>query len=267
MQSHALDRYVPRDSLVHRLDPRVKLGIALLAILSNVALPDGAWLGFLSGWSILLLATLLARLDLLFTVRRSFVALPFALAAVSAIFVLPGAVLLAVKVGPWILAITDAGLVRFLTIVARSWVSVQIAILLVATTRFPDLMEALRWFRVPSILVAVLSLMYRYLAVLTDEAARLMRAREARSARPLHGGKLGGSLSWRARVAGSMAGQLFLRSYERSDRVYNAMVARGYRGELLTLQRRVLAGRDWAAGAVALAAIVVVHLVGRLPPR
>ena len=78
MQSHALDRYVPRDSLVHRLDPRVKLGIALLAILSNVALPDGAWLGFLLGWSILLLATLLARLDLLFTVRRSFVALPFA---------------------------------------------------------------------------------------------------------------------------------------------------------------------------------------------
>jgi cobalt/nickel transport system permease protein len=267
VQSHALDRYVPRVSPVHELDPRVKLGVAILAILSNVALPDGAWLGFLLSWCLVLLATALARLDPLFTVRRSFVALPFALAAVSAIFVLPGAVLVAVKVGPWVLAVTDAGLVRFLTIVARSWLSVQIAILLVATTRFPDLIEALRWFRVPAILVAVLSLMYRYLAVLTDEAARLLRAREARCARPLHAGEIGGSLLWRARVAGSMAGQLFLRSYERSDRVYNAMVARGYQGQLLTLQREVVSKRDWAAGALALAGIAAVQLVGRLPPR
>ncbi len=95
----------------------------------------------------------------------------------------------------------------------RSWLSVQMAILLTATTAFPDLMHALRHLRVPRLLVAIVSLMYRYLFVLTDETARLLRAREARSAR-VAGRRGGGTLAWRARVAGNMAGQLFLRSYE-----------------------------------------------------
>jgi cobalt/nickel transport system permease protein len=81
--------------------------------------------------------------------------------------------------------------------------------------------------------------MYRYLFVLADEAQRLMRAREARSAQP-DGRRVRRSITWRARVAGHMVGNLFLRSYERSERVYQAMLSRGYTGDLRTLDTRRL---------------------------
>jgi cobalt/nickel transport system permease protein len=75
----------------------------------------------------------------------------------------------------------------------------------------------------------------------------------------------GGSIAWRARVAGNMAGQLFLRSYERSDRVYNAMLARGYTGHFLTLNPHLMRPRDWASGVVAAILLLLLQLVGRLP--
>ena len=135
------------------------------------------------------------------------------------------------------------------------------AILLTATTQFPDLMHALRHLRLPQILVAVISFMYRYLFVLADEAMRLLRARQARSAQ-LPGQKAGGSLWWRARVAGNMVGQLFLRSYDRSDRVYNAMLARGYRGHFLTLNPHAMQPFDWLAGGIALLILLGFQGVG-----
>jgi cobalt/nickel transport system permease protein len=259
-----LDRYQAGTSLVHRLDPRVKVVLTILFIVSNVALPDGAWPAFLLAWGLLLASGGLAGLGYGYLLRRSFVALPFALAAVSAIFAIPGQPVFAWTLGPWRLTATDAGLIRFASIVVRSWLSVQMAILLTATTQFPDLMHALRHLRVPKLLVAIVSFMYRYLFVLIDEANRLLRAREARSARSSPG-RGGGSLAWRARVAGNMAGQLFLRSYERSDRVYNAMLARGYAGQFLTLNPHVMRPRDWAALLLAIVILLLLQLVGRLP--
>ena len=87
-------------------------------------------------------------------------------------------------------------------------------------------------------MVAIISFMYRYLAVLSDEATRMSRARASRSAQP--DGKGGGSIVWRARVTGSMVGSLFLRSYERSERIYAAMQARGFEGEFRHLHSRAL---------------------------
>ena len=73
-------------------------------------------------------------------------------------------------------------------------------------------------------------LMYRYLFVLVEEAQSMMRARAARSA--AIGPKSGGSIVWRAKSAGGMAGSLFIRTLDRSERIYMAMVARGYDGTL-----------------------------------
>jgi cobalt/nickel transport system permease protein len=237
------------------------VAVTILFILSNVLLPDGAWLAFLLAWGLLLLVNAWAGLPLNYAFKRSFVALPFVLAAVTVIFTLPGRPVIALDVGPWQLVATDAGLTRFASIVVRSWLSIQMAILLTATTPFPDLVHALRRLYVPATLVAIISFMYRYLFVLADEAMRLMRAREARSARPA-GGEGGGSLAWRAQVAGHMAGQLFLRSYERSDRVYEAMLARGYAGQLLTLQPHAMRPQDWSMGALAVVCLLGLQLVG-----
>jgi cobalt/nickel transport system permease protein len=151
---------------------------------------------------------------------------------------------------------------RFVSILIRSWLSVQMAILLVAVTRFPDLIHALEHLRVPAILTTIIAFLYRYLFVLTDEVLRLIRARESRSAASA-GNRFGGGVLWRAKVAGNMAGQLFLRSYERSDRIYNAMVARGYAGHLYTLNPHEMKSSDYFATAFAIALIFILQLVGR----
>ena len=103
---------------------------------------------------------------------------------------------------------------------------------------------ALRALRLPRLLVAVIGLMWRYLFVLADEAGRLLRARAARSGAPDRPGvRVGGSIGWRARVTGGMAGSLFLRSMERADRTYAAMAARGYDGETRSLPGRPISRR------------------------
>lgn len=262
MNALSFDRYQAGASAIHRLDPRVKVVVTVLYIVSNVLLPDGAWLAFTLAWLLVLAVSRMSGLGAGYVTKRSFVALPFALAAVSAMFAIPGQPLFELRLGPWEMVATDGGLVRFASIVIRSWLSVQMAILLTATTPFPDLIHALRHLRIPAIIVAIISFMYRYLAVLVDEVGRLLRAREARSARI--GTRGGGTIRWRARVAGYMAGQLFLRSFERSDRVYNAMLARGYRGQLLTMNPHVLRARDWAYGFGALALLVLLQVVGRI---
>jgi cobalt/nickel transport system permease protein len=155
------------------------------------------------------------------------------------------------------------GLLRFESILVRSWLSVQMAILLVGTTRFPDIVHALEHLRVPSILTTIIAFLYRYLFVLVDEVFRLLRAREARSA-AVAGVRAGGSVAWRAGVAGNMAGQLFLRSYERSDRVYNAMLARGYTGHLNTMNPHELQRVDYVTTAFALIVLLLLQWIGRL---
>ncbi len=263
MHAHAFDRYHEAGSFLHRLDPRLKVVVTVGFILSNVLLPDGAWLAFGLAWLYLLGLNLLSRLGVGFTFRRSFVALPFALAAITAIFSIPGRPLAEWHLGAWTVIPTEAGVLRFASILIRSWLSVQAAILLVAVTRFPDLVHALEHLRVPAILTTIIAFLYRYLFVLTDEVIRLMRARQSRSAAQ-PGRRAGGGLLWRGGVAGNMAGQLFLRSYERSDRIYNAMLSRGYDGRLRTLNPHTLRPRDWVWAAAALALLLITHLLGSI---
>jgi cobalt/nickel transport system permease protein len=261
---NTFDRYMSGSSQIHKLDPRVKVVFTLLFIVSNVLLPDGSWWAFLAAWLILLIANRASHFSFGYLFKRSFIALPFALAAITVIFVQDGATLTSWTWGSRTITITDAGVIRFVSIVIRSWLSVQAAILLTATTQFPDLMHALRHLKVPAILISIISFMYRYLFVLVDEALRLLRAREARSARLVNDGKHGGTVLWRAKVAGSMVGQLFVRSFERSDKVYNAMLARGYRGQLLTMNPHVMTQPDWLFLGLGVLLIVALQLIGRV---
>jgi len=199
---------------------------------------------------------MLAQLGPFRLVRGSWVVLPFVLVAVPLLFTRPGEVLLAFELGPLSLTITDAGLRDMLSIMAKSWLSVQAALLLAYTTAFADLIDALRALRVPAIMVSIIGFMYRYLAVLTDEAARMSRARQARSA-AAPTGQTGGSMTWRARVTGAMVGSLFIRSYERSERIYAAMLARGFEGTFRTAELPHPDQRSLTWFALALAAVVV----------
>ncbi len=264
MHINTFDHYQLHDSTIHRLDPRVKISATVFLILSNALLPDGAWIAFALTWGLVLSASLLARIQLTFILSRSLVALPFAIAAVTVIFSIPGPTLTTLDIGTWQLTITEPGVIRFSSIMIRSWISVQMAILLTATTPFPDLIHAMRHLRVPDILVATISFMYRYLFVLSDEAIRLLRAREARSANLSTTRKHHTTLLWRVKVAGNMAGQLFLRSYERSERVYNAMLARGYIGTLQTLNPHEMKPKDWVMGSTVLLALTFFQILAHI---
>lgn len=263
MHADAFDRYIQAESPLHRLDPRVKVVLAVAFILSNALLPDGAWPAFGLAWILILLANHFSSLGVEFSFKRSFIALPFALAAVSAIFMPAGQPLAEWTLGPLQLVPTDAGLLRFASIMLRAWLSVQAGILLVAVTPFPDMIHAFEHLRVPAILTTIIAFLYRYLFVLTDEVMRLLRARDARSA-ALPGLKSGRSVFWRAKIAGNMAGQLFLRSYERSDRIYNAMLARGYQGQLRTLRAHILTRRDWLVFFFGVFLLLFLQLLARL---
>lgn len=267
MHSDAFDRYHHGHSLIHDLDPRIKVVVTIAFIISNALLPDGAWIAFALAWAFVLIANVFSGLGISFTFRRSFIALPFALAAITVLFSIPGQPLFTFRLLMSNLTITDAGLLRFVSIVIRSWLSVQMAILLVATTEFPKIVHALNHLRVPTILTVIISFLYRYLFVLADEVLRLLRARQARSAAlavAVPGRNPGGSVVWRARIAGHMAGQLFLRSYERSDRIYNAMLSRGYKGELMTIHPHHYHTSDLWIGALSVLGLIIMQIVGRL---
>lgn len=120
------------------------------------------------------------------------------------------------------------------------------AILLTVTTEFPDILVAMRALRTPRVLVTIFGLMWRYLFVFSDEALRLMRARASRSgAADVPGLRPGGTIAWRAQTAGGLVGNLFVRSLERSERIYAAMLARGYDGEIRSLAQEALDTVDW----------------------
>ncbi len=264
MHINTFDHYQLQNSSIHHLDPRVKIIATVLLIVSNALLPDGAWIAFALTWGWVLASSMFARIQVTFILSRSLVALPFAIAAVTVIFSIPGPVLTTLDIGAWQLTVTEPGLIRFASIMIRSWISVQMAILLTATTPFPDLIHAMRHLRVPDILVATISFMYRYLFVLSDEAIRLLRAREARSAALNSTRKHHTPLRWRVKVAGNMAGQLFLRSYERSERVYNAMLARGYHGTLQTLNPHEMKMKDWVMGCIVVLALAIFQFVAQI---
>lgn len=254
-----LDRYVDSESAIHALDPRVKLVATIGFIISIAVMPDGAWGVYLVALLLVLGVALAAHVSPWLVIRRSLVGLPFLLAAVTLLFTVPGN---AIWHGPLGLTVTNAGLERFASIAARSFISIQAAVLLTATTPFTDLLTAMRRLHIPAVLVAIIAFMYRYISVLVDEVQRLLRARAARSAslpnRP------GGSLAWRASVAGHMAGQLLIRSLDRSDRVYQAMLARGYHGEIRTLSpQRELGSLDIVALAVAVLAMTLLQVAAR----
>lgn len=255
-----LDPYQEGRSPVHRLDAHVKLALVVAFILTMGLTPHGAWPVYVLLAALALSAELLSELGLKFYFRRALLALPFVLAALPVLVTLPGPALLELPFG---LAVTGPGLARFISVALKSWISVQMAVLLAATTPFPEILAAMRALRLPRLLVAIIGLMWRYLFVMVDEALRMMQARQSRSgllpeaARPA--GRVGGSIPWRARVAGGMAGSLFLRSLERSDRIYNAMLSRGYDGEIRGLPRPAVSPAGWAvlaAGMLLLAALL-----------
>jgi cobalt/nickel transport system permease protein len=267
MRHSFLDRYRQGTSPIHQLDPRLKLLATLAFVLVVTTMPPGSWIAFALLAALAIAMLLVAQVPLVEGLKHSAIALPFAgMVAISLPFTQAGEVLWSWQpfgfaqgaLSSLTLTITDVGLVLFATVVIKAWLSVMVSGLMVATTPFPDLLQAMRSLHVPAVLTATISFMYRYLFVLVDEAMRLQTARAARSV------GTGRTVWWRARVLGGMIGSLFIRSYERSERIYAAMLARGFAGEVRTLTRLTWQAGDTRAGLVWVAMLAAIAVLGRM---
>jgi cobalt/nickel transport system permease protein len=263
MHIHFLDPYRERQSVIHALDPRVKFVFTLAFILTMALLPFGAWPVYVLMLTVSLSITVLSELGVKYVLKRSLLALPFVLAAVPLLFTVPGPALVTIPIGSLSLTITVSGLERLLSILFKSWVSVQMAIVFAAATPFPDMLLAMRAVKIPRLFVSLFGLMWRYMFVMVDEAIRLMRARSARSG-AIEGSRSGGSIVWRAKVTGGMAGNLFIRSIDRGERIYDAMSARGYDGEIRAFPLPPITSASWITllgGLAVLIALLVFALL------
>ena len=230
MKHSFLDRYSDRNSFIHRLDARTKLITTLLFILAVALTPPGGWTAFVLYFALISALVLLSRVPVLYVLKRSLVIVPFvALVAVSLPFFKGGEAIGSYNIWMWEVSVSYDGLQLFATILTRAWLSILSLILLTSATRVSDLLTALEQLRMPRVMVMILSFMYRYIFVLVDEAMMMKQARDSRS--------FGGKRLWQLRTVGNMIGTLFIRSYERGERVYEAMVARGFDGRANTLHR------------------------------
>ena len=256
MHVHFLDPYRPHPSPVHALDARIKLVLVVAFILACAFTPVGAWPVYILLFTLILAVVILSELGVAYVLKRSALALPFMLAALPLLFSVQGSPLWGFSLGKVQLSISQAGLVRFLSITLNSWLSGIAAIVLASSTPFPNLLAAMRSLRIPR------------LFVLVDEVLRLQRARAARSGElGQPGSKPGGSIAWRARVTGGMAGNLFLRGLERSDRIYLAMVSRGYDGEVRSFAPPPLRTADWLALWLGVGLLISLLVVGFMMVR
>lgn len=226
-----LELYRERHSLIHTMDARVKILFTLAFILTLNLTPAAAWPAYLLYLSMILSITILSRLGWMYVLKRSLLALPFVLSAIPLIFWGPQP-FIQMNIGEvFSVPISSTGLARCISIMIKAWLSIQAAILLTGTTSFIKVMSGFRKLGIPKMLIAIVELMWRYLFILVDEVIRLIRARNSRSSVFNGNHHAGGSILWRGKVTGNMAGSLFLRSIERSERVYDAMLSRGYNGE------------------------------------
>jgi cobalt/nickel transport system permease protein len=207
------------DSLIHRLDPRAKIVAAAALVAIAVSTPPRHLAAFAAYGGILLWIAAIARVSVLRGLLRAACVLPFSiLAAFWLPFHVGGN---AVRV-LGLFSVSADGLWLLAAVVMKSFLGASAALLLIATTSFGQLAQGLRGLGSPVIFVDLLGLSYRYIFVLAEEAWRMQRAVVLRGYRP----------RWlpQAVIVGRMIGGLFLRSYDRAERVFGAMVLRGYSG-------------------------------------
>lgn len=226
------------DSPVHRLDPRVKIVGLIGLVVVSVSLPPGAWLAFGALAAILVGLVAAAKLSPIHVLRRMTIEVPFLLAAA----VLPFTV--------------DNGVVLGATVGIKITVGVLAMVILSSTTPFPRLLRGFELLRTPRLIVVIVSFMWRYLHVLGEEASNMQTARAARG----HSARF----FWQAAAStGALVATLFVRSLERGERVYLAMLSRGYAGTMpaTTVERFALRAADLSFLAALAALLVLVRVL------
>jgi len=220
-----LDHHSSTESPIHQLDSRAKIVVFFTFILVAVSLPPTSLLLF----TLLALAltgiAILAKLPLGHLAKKVLIILPFLfVVAISIPFMKRDGVGGGYNLGIGGLSVSQGGLWILWNVLIKSSLGVFSIILLSSTTSFPHLIRGMEGLGSPRIFTVLASFMYRYSFILIDEMQRMKRAKDSRC--------FGGRWFWQSKVIGHMVGTLFLRSFHRGERVYLAMLSRGYQGTM-----------------------------------
>ena len=211
--------YIHKHSVVHALASHLKILAVLSFILVVVATEITNWLAFIGYFLLILSAVLVAKINLITVFKRALIEIPFVFFAILMPFFGTGTI---VEVGP--LKLYEAGLLAGASIVAKGTLGVLSAVLLSTTTTAREILRGLERLKLPKVMVQIATFMLRYVNVISDEMERMKVARESR------GFEATGIKHWK--VLATAAGALFIRSYERGERVHLSMLSRGYEGVL-----------------------------------
>ncbi|MCT9935020.1 cobalt ECF transporter T component CbiQ [Planotetraspora sp. A-T 1434] len=234
---HHHQLYRPGDTLVHRLPPQCKLLAAAAFAVAVVATPRESFWAF--GVYALLLAgvAVAARVPAPFILRRMVIEVPFVLFAVA----IP-VIGLGERVDVLGVSLSVPGLWAAWNVLAKATLGVIASILLAATTEPRMMLLGAERLRLPRLLVQIATFMLRYMDVILDQMRRMRIARESRGFVPRD--------IRQAPVLAKSAGALFIRSYERGERVHLAMLSRGYTGEMPMIRELPASARQWGAAAL-----------------
>ncbi|MGW1678153.1 cobalt ECF transporter T component CbiQ [Saccharopolyspora sp. NPDC002376] len=244
---HASALHLPGASALHRLSPEVKIVAAFLVVLCVVATPREVFWAF-GGYAVLLAAlALLARIPPRWLAARLLIEVPFVVLALVLPFTAGGATTDVAG-----LSLSTEGLLAGWNILVKGTLGLATSLLLAATTAPRELVVGLQRLHAPKSLITIITLMLRYAEVIVAEADRMRIARICRGHDP--------RFLWQVGATARGIGSLFIRSYERGERVHLAMVSRGWRSAMPDLgesRRTSSAMWWWGMAAPAVAAVLL----------
>lgn len=232
-----------------RTSPPARIICALMMVVAIAVTPNAQWFTWLTYAVAIIITICMSR------VKYSVLAKRIAIESIFVITALLGNLFHHGEndgggiIWQWgIFQITATSLTILGSVLCKLYLSLLVMNLLTLTIPIPILLQSLRVLHVPPVLIAILDAMYRYLALLIEEFKVMQRAAIARN---LMAGK-----RWQRLVVGNMIGSLFIRTYDRGNRIHQAMLSRGYQGmihhQALIQLRRV----DWIM--ISLTCLVVV---------
>ncbi len=230
---HLAELHVPGPSPLHRLPAHAKTAAAVLAVVGVVATPPSAWWAFALYAVVLGLLARLGRIPLRVFVRRLALELPIVAFALLLPIVGQGE-----RVDVLGLSLSAAGLLAAWNLLVKATLGLATMVVLTATTPVPELVRGLGRLRLPTAMVAIAGLMVRYLDVIAADLRRMQVARVSRAHDP--------RWLWQAGAVASTLGTLFVRTYERGERVHLAMASRGGDGSVAVVGAPAATGVEWA---------------------
>ncbi|MDD5772031.1 MAG: cobalt ECF transporter T component CbiQ [bacterium] len=213
-----LDYLSYKDTFIHRLDPRAKFIVTLVFIFMVISFPKHEISGLIPFLIFPVILVALADIPIKIILKKLIVVSPFALMVGIFNPMLDRKILISLfGIG------ISGGWISYLSIIIKFILTISSALILIATTSFPGICMAMENLGMPNIFILQLMFIYRYIFILGEEVVRTNNARELRSF---------GKKGYEILTAGNILGSLLLRTIDRSERIYQAMCARGFNGKI-----------------------------------